>query len=58
MISPTDQSTAPSVLELAKRADIPVVIADIGTNSGDYVSFIISDNYEGAKGVGVALAPR
>jgi ribose transport system substrate-binding protein len=56
VISPTDSSTAPSVLALAKQAGIPAVIADIGTNSGDYVSFIISDNYEGAKGVGVALA--
>ena len=44
-ISPTDSSTAPSVLQLAARAKIPVVVADIGTNSGDYVSFIISDNY-------------
>jgi ribose transport system substrate-binding protein len=56
IISPTDSSTAPSVLQLAKNANIPVVIADIGTNSGDYISFIISDNYEGAKGVGEALA--
>ena len=56
IISPTDSSTAPSVLALAKQNSIPVVIADIGTNSGDYVSFIISDNYEGAKGVGEALA--
>ncbi|MBO0904737.1 substrate-binding domain-containing protein [Jiella sonneratiae] len=56
VISPTDSSTAPSVLQLAKQRDIPVVIADIGTNEGDYVSFIISDNYEGAKGVGEALA--
>ena len=56
IISPTDSSTAPSVLALAKAANIPVVIADIGTNSGDYVSFIISDNYEGAHGVGQALA--
>lgn len=55
VISPTDSSTAPSVLQLAKAANIPVVIADIGTNSGDYVSFIISDNYEGANGVGKAL---
>ncbi len=44
------------MLELAKKAGIPVVVADIGTNSGDYVSFIISDNYEGAHGVGEALA--
>src|SRR5690606_35084577 len=56
VLSPTDSSTAPSVLGLAKRANIPVVIADIGTNSGDYVSFIISDNREGAHGVGQALA--
>jgi ABC-type sugar transport system substrate-binding protein len=56
VISPTDSSTAPAVLELAKNAGIPVVVADIGTNSGDYVSFIISDNYEGAHGVGLALA--
>ena len=31
------------------------MIADIGTNSGDYVSFIISDNYDGAHGIGEAL---
>ena len=55
-ISPTDSSTAPSVLALAARAKIPVVVADIGTNSGEYVSFVISDNYQGANGVGQALA--
>ena len=56
VISPTDSSTCPSVLALAKKANIPVVIGDIGTNSGDYASFIISDNYRGAHDVGVALA--
>ncbi len=56
VISPTDSSTAPSVLQLAKRAGIPVVIADIGTNSGDFASFISSDNYRGAHDVGTALA--
>jgi len=55
IISPTDSSTCPSVLAAAKRAGIPVVIADIGTTSGEYVSFIISDNFEGAYGTGVAL---
>ena len=33
VISPTDSSTAPSVLALAKRAKIPAVVADIGTKS-------------------------
>lgn len=56
VLSPTDSSTAPSVLGLAKRAGIPVVIADIGTNSGDYAAFVISDNYKGAHDVGAALA--
>ncbi len=55
-ISPTDSSTAPSVLALASKAKIPVVVSDIGTNSGDYVSFVISDNFEGAHAVGQALA--
>ena len=56
LISPTDSSTAPSVLGLAEKANIPVVIADIGTVSGNYVSFIISDNEKGAHDTGVALA--
>ncbi|MCB8882249.1 substrate-binding domain-containing protein [Acidisoma cellulosilytica] len=56
VISPTDSSTAPSVLALAQRNGIPVVICDIGTNGGDYVSFIKSDNYKGAYGVGAAFA--
>ena len=55
-ISPTDSSTAPSVLALAARANVPVVVSDIGTNSGDYVSFVISDNAQGAYSVGQALA--
>ncbi len=56
IISPTDSSTAPTVLGLAEQANIPVVVADIGTDSGRFVSFIISDNYKGAHGVGTALA--
>jgi len=58
LISPTDSSTAPAVLNLAKRAGIPVVIADIGTTGGEYVSFIISDNYQGAYGIGKVLARK
>lgn len=56
IISPTDSSSCPSVLDLAKKAGIPVVIADIGTNSGEYVTFISSDNLAGAYGIGKALA--
>ncbi len=56
ILSPTDSSTAPAVLQLAQDAGIPVVIADIGTDSGEFVSVIGSNNYEGANGVGQALA--
>ncbi len=55
VLSPTDSSTAPSVQALAEKAGIPVVIADIGTNGGEYVSYVSSNNYEGAHGVGLAL---
>jgi ribose transport system substrate-binding protein len=57
-ISPTDSSTAPAVLALAQKAHIPVIISDIGTNSGEYVSFVISDNFEGAYGIGKVLAEK
>jgi simple sugar transport system substrate-binding protein/ribose transport system substrate-binding protein len=56
LISPTDSQTAPEVLELARKAGVPVVIADIGTNGGQYASYVKSDNYRGAYDVGAALA--
>jgi ribose transport system substrate-binding protein len=55
VLTPTDSATAPAVLALAKQAHIPVVIADVGTNSGEYVSYISSDNYTGAYQTGQAL---
>lgn len=56
VLSPIDSKTAPEVLSLALQAKIPVVIADIGTNAGEYASYIKSDNYRGAFDIGVALA--
>lgn len=58
VLSPTDTSTAPSVLAAAARARIPVVIADIGTASGEYLTFVISDNEKGAYGIGKVLAQQ
>ncbi|GAB5469227.1 MAG: ribose ABC transporter substrate-binding protein RbsB [Rhodospirillales bacterium] len=55
VISPTDSSTAPSALDLAEKAGIPVTIADIGTTGGNYISFVASDNLGGARGIGDAL---
>ncbi|MBV8471677.1 MAG: substrate-binding domain-containing protein, partial [Burkholderiaceae bacterium] len=56
VISPTNSSSAEAALALANKAKIPVAIADIGTNGGDYVSFVKSDNYRGSYDVGAELA--
>ncbi|HOI82783.1 MAG TPA: substrate-binding domain-containing protein [Campylobacterales bacterium] len=58
IISPTTSSACVTILKLAKSADIPVVISDIGTDSGDYVSYISSDNRDGAYKIGKALAKK
>ena len=52
IISPTDSSSCPAVLALAEEAGVPVVIADIGTESGKYDAFIITPNAEGSQGLG------
>ncbi|MGI9253728.1 MAG: substrate-binding domain-containing protein [Thermomicrobiales bacterium] len=58
IISPTDSGSAPTVLELAKENNVPVVIADIGTDEGEYVSFVISTNEDGAYESGKALVEK
>lgn len=55
VLSPTNSSAAATVLKLAGKAGIPVVIADIGTDGGDYVSYIASDNFTGAYEIGKVL---
>ena len=56
IISPINSSTASTLLEIAKINNIPVVIADIGSNSKDYISFISSDNKKGAYELGKILS--
>jgi len=56
VISPTTSKSAQEVLDVAMKAKVPVVIADIGTNGGDYVTYVKSDNYRGAYDIGAALA--
>lgn len=55
VISPTTSSACTTVLKLAKKAGIPVVISDIGTDGGDYVSYVSSDNNDGAYQIGRVL---
>jgi ribose transport system substrate-binding protein len=58
IISPTNSSACSTVLKFANRANIPVVIADIGCDSGEYVSYISSNNKEGAYLIGKILTKR
>ncbi|MEJ5169152.1 MAG: substrate-binding domain-containing protein [Arcobacteraceae bacterium] len=56
IVSPTTSSACVTILKLAKLSGIPVVISDIGTDSGDYVSYISSNNEKGAYDIGKVLA--
>lgn len=58
IVSPTNSSACVTILKLAKSAGIPVVISDIGTDGGEYVSYISSDNKDGAYKIGKILAEK
>lgn len=58
IISPINSSTAVTILNFAKQSAIPVVIADIGADSGQYVSYISSDNRQGAYDIGKVLVNK
>ncbi|MCT7543985.1 substrate-binding domain-containing protein [Aliarcobacter cryaerophilus] len=56
IISPINSSTASTLLEIAKMNNIPTIVADIGSDSQDYLSFISSDNKKGAYELGKILS--
>lgn len=58
ILSPTTSSAAATVLKLAEKANVPVVIADVGADSDQYVSYIGSDNETGAYKLGQILAEK
>ena len=58
IVSPTNSSACVTILKLAKKAGIPVVISDIGTDGGEYVSYISSNNKDGAYKIGIVLAKK
>ena len=58
IISPLNSSSCVTILKLAKNANIPVVIADVGTDEGEYVSYISSNNKEGAYNIGSILSKK
>lgn len=58
IVSPINSSSASTILKLAKKSNIPSVISDIGADRGDYVSFISSNNFQGAYNIGKILANK
>ena len=58
IVSPTNSSACVTILKLAKNAGIPVVISDIGTDAGDYVSYISSNNKNGSYKIGQILSQK
>ena len=58
VLSPINSSSVVFLLKLAKDANIPVVISDIGTDGGEYLSYISSDNEEGSYRLGKILTSK
>lgn len=58
IVSPTNSSACVTILKLAKESKIPVIILDIGTDSGEYISYISSDNKKGAYNIGKVLVKK
>ncbi len=58
IISPTDSASCVAVLDAAEEAGIPVVICDIGADSGTYAAFISTDNEGGAKELGEYISSK
>jgi len=55
IISPISSSSSVTLLKLASKAGVPVVILDIGTEKGEYVSYITSNNRAGSYALGQLL---
>ena len=58
VISPTDSASCVAVLSAAEEAGIPVVVCDVGTDDGTYLSFISTDNEGGAEELGEYVAEK
>jgi ribose transport system substrate-binding protein len=58
ILSPINSTSAATILSVAQKFNTPVVISDIGTDGGEYVSFISSNNFEGAYNIGKVLSTK
>lgn len=58
VLSPINSSSAVTILKFAQASGIPVVISDIGTDKGEYLSYISSNNEDGAYQIAKVLANK
>ena len=56
ILSPIDSKSAVEVAALAQKAKIPLVIAEVGSDSVEYLAYVRSDHFQGAYDLGVILA--
>ncbi len=58
LLSPWDPGPGGSAVEIANEAGIPVIVLDVGVNSGKIETFIVSDNYKGGQLAGEFVAEK
>jgi ribose transport system substrate-binding protein len=58
LLSPWDPDTGGSAVEVANLANIPVLVLDVGVNSGKIETFIVSDNFKGGELAGEFIAKK
>jgi ribose transport system substrate-binding protein len=58
LLSPWDPDPGGTAAEAANAAGIPVLVLDVGVNSGEIETFIVSDNYLGGQIAGEFVAEK
>lgn len=58
LLSPWDPDPGGSCVEAANKAGIPVIVLDVGVNSGKIETFIVSDNLKGGELAGEFVAQK
>lgn len=56
IISPIKPDALSTVVDYAKKADVPVVVCDIGGGGADYNAIVVSDNFGGGEAAGEYVA--
>ncbi len=55
VISPVNAASTIDVLEYAEKAGVPVVVCEVGADSNKYISYVHSNNIDGASVIGKYL---